>query len=96
MKPMTIGNFGKGIVLAALTVGGLAFAFSPELHNEDDKTYEMEIECGGSTTHTSLGGHTTTSLSGDSGCKLKVKGAGVVKLADDMKCKIQHGELDCT
>lgn len=93
---MTIRGFSKGILVAALTAGGLAYAFSPELHNEDDKTYEMEIECGGSTTHTSINGHTSTSLSGDSGCKLRVKGAGTVKLADDMKCNIKHGELDCT
>jgi hypothetical protein len=82
-------------VAATFLFAAPAFAFAPELHNEDDKSYEMEIECGGSTTHTSINGHTTTSLSASSGCKLKVKGAGSAKLHDDIKCKIKNGMLDC-
>jgi hypothetical protein len=87
----------KNVLLAAaLLTAAAAYAFSPELRNEDSKTYEYEIECGGSTLHSSIGGNTTTSLSASKGCKLKVKGAGAAKLSDDMKCKIKDGMLDCT
>jgi hypothetical protein len=72
-----------------------AFAFSPELRNEDGKSYEYELECGSSTLHSSIGSHTTTSLSSGKGCKLKIKGAGSAKLAEDMKCKIKNSMLDC-
>ncbi|MBI3184060.1 MAG: hypothetical protein HYZ28_18155 [Myxococcales bacterium] len=81
---------------AALLAGGAALAFSPELRNEDSKSYEYELECGGSTTHSSIGSNTTTSLGLSSvGCKLKVKGAGSAKLAEDMKCRIKDSMLEC-
>jgi hypothetical protein len=74
-----------------------AYAFSPELRNEDSKSYNFEIECGGSTLQSSIGGHTTTSLGLSSvGCKLKIKGAGAAKLAKDMKCIIKDSMLDCS
>jgi hypothetical protein len=83
--------------IATLIVSAPAFAFSPELRNEDGKSYEYELECGGSTLHSSINGHTSTSLGmSATGCKLKVKGAGVAKLANDMKCNIKNGMLDCT
>jgi hypothetical protein len=84
-------------VASALLVSAHAWAFQPTLKNEDSKTYEYEIQCGGSTTHSRINGNTSTTLSsGNGNCKLKVKGAGVVKLADDLKCVIKKGELDCT
>jgi len=84
------------IVAALLLTAGSARAFSPELRNEDSKSYDYQIECGGSTLHSSIGGNTTTSLGMSSeGCKLKAKGAGSTKLAADMKCKIKDGMLDC-
>ena len=83
-------------VAGVLLVAAPAYAFSPELRNEDSKSYEYELECGGSTTHSSINGNTSTSLGmSASGCKLKVKGAGAAKLHDDMKCKIKNGMLDC-
>jgi hypothetical protein len=81
-------------VVSVLCFGGAAFAFSPELHNEDSKSYEMEIECGSSTTHTSISGNTSTTV-GSPGCKLKIKGAGSAKLAENMKCTIKNSMLDC-
>ncbi|MBM4784536.1 MAG: hypothetical protein GQE15_43280 [Archangiaceae bacterium] len=75
-------------------VAGIALAFNPTLRNEDSKSYEMDIECGGSTTHTSISGNTSTTLS-NVGCKLKVKGAGSAKLTENMKCVIKNSMLDC-
>lgn len=84
-------------LLASLGVATAAWAFQPTLRNEDSKSYQYEIECGGSTTHSSISGNTSTTLSsGNGNCKLKVKGAGAAKLADDMKCVIKNGMLDCT
>ena len=86
----------KILFAAVLLAAGSALAFSPELRNEDSKSYDYEIECGGSTLHSSISGNTTTSLGMSAeGCKLKVKGAGSAKLAADMKCKIKDGMLDC-
>jgi hypothetical protein len=46
--------------------------------------------------HSSINGNTQTSLGmSATGCKLKVKGAGSAKLANDMKCKIKNGMLEC-
>ena len=81
------------ILLLSLLLSAPAWAFQPTLHNEDSKTYEYELECGASTTHSSIGGNTTTTLS--SGCKLKIKGAGSAKLSDNMKCKIKNSMLEC-
>lgn len=81
------------LVVAALA-SALAFAFNPTLENRDGKAYEMDIECGASTTHTSIGSHTSTTLS-NVGCKLKVKGAGAAKLTENMKCVIKDSMLDC-
>lgn len=93
---MKIG-LSAGAAAFVLSLAGAAWAFHPTLSNRDSKTYKYEIQCGGSTTHSSISGNTTTSISaGNGNCKLKVKGAGVVKLADDMKCIIKNGELDCT
>lgn len=85
-------------ILFAVTVllSASAFAFSPELKNEDSKSYEYELECGGSTLHSSIGSNTSTSLGLSAvGCKLRVKGAGAAKLSENMKCKIKNSMLDC-
>ncbi|MBL9036917.1 MAG: hypothetical protein JNG84_00250 [Archangium sp.] len=79
---------------AALLASTAALAFHPTLSNQDSKKYEMEIECGSSTLHTSIGSNTSTSLPHE-GCKLRVKGAGSAKLAADMKCVIKNSMLDC-
>lgn len=82
--------------IATLLIASPAFAFSPELHNEDGQSYEYELVCGGSTLHSSISGNTSTSLGLSSvGCKLKVKGAGSAKLSENMKCKIKDHSLDC-
>jgi hypothetical protein len=83
------------IALALLLVPAAALAFNPELHNEDGKSYDYDIVCGGSTTHSKIGGHTTTSLGSGSNCTLKVQGAGSSKLAPNMKCTIKGGSLSC-
>jgi len=73
-----------------------ARAFSPELHNEDSRSYDYDVVCGGSTRHTNISAHTTTSLGLSSeSCTLAVKGAGSAKLAKDMKCTIKGGALSC-
>lgn len=82
--------------IATLLIASPAFAFSPELSNQDGRSYDYELVCGGSTVHSSIGSNTSTSLGLSSvGCKLKVKGAGTAKLSEDMKCKIKDGMLDC-
>ena len=78
-----------------LFVAPAAWAFSPELHNEDGKSYDYDLVCGGSTTHSKIGGHTTTSLGSGTNCTLKVQGAGSSKLAPNMKCTIKGGALSC-
>lgn len=86
----------KSVFLACLTVVALsatAFAFSPELVNEDSSSYDYELECGGSTTNSSIGGNSSTSLS--SGCTLRVDGAGSASLREDMRCTIRNGSLSC-
>ena len=87
----------KTIIAIALTLllAPAAWAFSPELHNEDGKSYDYDIVCGGSTTHSKIGGHTTTSLSAGNNCTLKVQGAGSAKLAPNLKCTIKGGALSC-
>ncbi len=86
----------KLFIAIVLLAAGNALAFSPELRNEDSKSYDYQIECGGSTLHSSIAGNTTTSLGmGSEGCKLKVKGAGSAKLAADMRCNIKDEMLDC-
>jgi hypothetical protein len=79
---------------ASLLVSTFAFAFQPTLSNEDGREYKYELQCGGSTTHSSISGNTTQTLS--SGCKLVITGAGAAKLADDMRCKIKNSTLDCS
>ena len=49
--------------LAVLTLTTTALAFSPELVNEDSSSYDYELECGGSTTNSSIDGNSSTSLS---------------------------------
>jgi hypothetical protein len=83
------------IAFSVLLVPAAARAFSPELHNEDGKSYDYDIVCGGSTTHSKIGGHTTTSLSAGNNCTLKVQGAGSAKLAPNLKCTIKGGALSC-
>jgi hypothetical protein len=86
----------KSVLLACLTIVSLtatAFAFSPELVNEDSSGYSYELECGGSTTNGSIDGNSSTSLS--SGCTLRVSGAGSASLREDMRCTIRNGSLSC-
>ena len=83
------------IAFSVSLVPAVALAFSPELHNDDGKSYDYEIACGGSTTHSKINGHTTTSLSSGNNCTLKVQGAGSAKLAPNMKCTIKDGALSC-
>lgn len=86
----------KRVLLACLTVVTFtttALAFSPELVNEDGSAYEYELECGGSTTNSSIDGNSSTSLS--SGCELRVRGAGSASLREDMRCTIRNGSLSC-
>lgn len=83
------------VFAVAVLVAGAALAFNPTLRNEDSKSYEMEIECGSSTTHTSISSNTSTTLS-NVGCKLKVKGAGSARLTENMKCVIKNSMLDCS
>lgn len=80
--------------VSAALISALAFAFNPTLVNRDSKTYQMDIECGSSTLHSSIGSNTSTTLS-NVGCKLKVKGAGSAKLTENMKCVIKDSMLDC-
>jgi hypothetical protein len=86
----TLMAIGLSLVLAPA-----AWAFAPELHNEDGKAYDYDLVCGGSTTHSHIGGHTTTSLGSGNNCTLKVQGAGSAKLAPNMKCTIKGGALSC-
>jgi hypothetical protein len=73
----------------ALALAPAAWAFAPELHNEDGKAYDYSVACGGSSTSGHINGHTTTSLSlSGSSCTLLVKGAGLGKLAP-------NGSLSC-
>jgi hypothetical protein len=83
-----------GFVLA---LAPAAWASAPELHNEDDKAYDYSFGCGGSKTSGRINPHTTTSLTlGSSGsCTLLVKGAGLGKLAPNVKCTIKGGSLTC-
>jgi hypothetical protein len=86
----------KSVLLACLSVLTLtttALAFSPELVNEDSSSYDYELECGGSTTNSSIDGNSSTSLS--SGCTLRVRGAGSASLREDMRCTISGGSLSC-
>jgi hypothetical protein len=84
-----------GTLVGATAIGTLAFAFQPTLKNEDSKTYKYQLVCGGSTTHSSISGNTSTSIGGV-GCKLVIEGAGAAKLAEDTKCVIKKSTLDCT
>lgn len=84
------------VTLAVLLFALPAFAMSPELKNEDAKSYEYELTCGSFTTHTSIGSHSNTTLSQNAGCTLKVIGAGTAKLADNMTCRIHNGTLSCS
>ncbi|MGA9520870.1 MAG: hypothetical protein WBV82_05365 [Myxococcaceae bacterium] len=85
--------FLKSVLPAALLISSSALAFQPTLRNEDSKTYRYELQCGGSTTQSSIGGSTNQTLR--SGCTIKVKGAGSAKLSDDMRCRIKDSMLEC-
>jgi hypothetical protein len=84
------------IVLGTVTLwSSVALAFAPTLKNEDSKSYNYKVICGGSTTNSSINGNTETSLTtGD--CTLEVEGAGSAKLKDDLRCVIKDGSLSCS
>lgn len=84
-------------VALSLTLASTAWAFAPELHNEDDKAYDYSFACGGSKTNGRINAHTTTSLTlgSNASCTLLVKGAGLGKLAPNVKCTIKGGALTC-
>jgi hypothetical protein len=85
-----------GLALACFGIAGSALAFQPTFKNEDSKSYKYEVQCGGSTTHSSISANTSTTLSsGNGNCTLKVEGAGSAKLKDDLKCVIKAGSLSC-
>ncbi|MBL8621948.1 MAG: hypothetical protein JNK64_11610 [Myxococcales bacterium] len=65
---------------------------SPTLHNADSSEYSYDLECGASTTHSTIGGNTTVTLT--DGCTLKVAGSSKA-LRSDMTCEISGGSLSC-
>ena len=81
-------------IVFTLLAAPVAWAFSAELHNEDGKAYDYSLACGGSTTNGKINAHTTTSL-GTGNCTLLVKGAGLGKVAPNVKCTIKGGTLTC-
>ncbi|MFO0555813.1 MAG: hypothetical protein U0271_45975 [Polyangiaceae bacterium] len=89
MKKLVAGGLFASMVVTV----SVAMAFSPTLKNEDSRSYDYDLECGGSTTHSSIGGNTSTTLS--SGCTLKVDGAGSASLSDGTSCVIKDGSLSC-
>jgi hypothetical protein len=88
-------RFAALIAASLLTVPSIADAFQPTLRNQDSKSYKYQIVCGGSTVHSTISANSSTTLSSGPNCKLKVEGAGATKLADDLKCTIKNGMLDC-
>jgi hypothetical protein len=80
-----------------LALARAAWASAPQLHNEDDKAYDYSFACAGSKTSGHINPHTTTSLSlgSSASCTLLVKGAGLGKLAPNVKCTIKASTLTC-
>ena len=77
------------LMLLAIAV----FAFSPEFHNKDSRSYRYKITCGGSSSTTSINSNNSTTLSGQAGCKLEVFGVGSATLKNDKKYIIKNGKL---
>ena len=51
------------IVLGTVTLwSSVALAFAPTLKNEDSKSYNYKVICGGSTTNSSINGNTETKM----------------------------------
>lgn len=65
---------------------------APTLHNDDDTDYAYDLECGGSTTHSTVDHNTTVTLS--EGCTLRVAGSSK-ELRGGMTCDIKGGSLTC-
>lgn len=65
---------------------------SPTLHNADSSEYSYDLECGASTTHSTISGSTTVTLT--DGCTLKVAGSSK-ELRSGMSCEISGGSLSC-
>ena len=80
------------LLVAAALAGPVAAGSSPTLHNADASSYSYDLECGASTTHSSIDGNTTVTLT--DGCTLKVAGASK-DLRGGMACEISGGSLSC-
>ncbi|MEZ5666367.1 MAG: hypothetical protein R3F55_02830 [Alphaproteobacteria bacterium] len=64
-------------LLAATAALGAGTATAADLENRDDVGYDVRLHSGASTTHSSIGGH-TTQLSVCSDCTVEVVGIGEV------------------
>lgn len=80
------------LALAAAVALPAAAGSAPTLHNADSGSYSYDLECGASTTHSSIDGNTTVTLS--DGCTLKVAGSSK-DLRSGMTCEISGGSLSC-
>ncbi len=80
------------LALAAALAVPAAAGGAPTLHNADSSEYSYDLECGASTTHSSIAGNTTVTLS--EGCTLKVAGSSK-DLRGGMACEISGGSLSC-
>ncbi len=76
----------------ALMLAAPVLAFSPTLENKDSRRYDIKIECL-TTTNTYIGSNTSTTLGGNDGCTLHVKGVGSVKLENNKAYIIKDGKL---
>lgn len=80
------------LALAAALALPAAAGSSPTLHNADSSEYSYDLECGASTTHSTISGSTTVTLT--DGCTLKVAGSSKA-LRSGMSCEISGGSLSC-
>jgi hypothetical protein len=68
--------------------------FAGDLINKDSKKYDLEINTGGSTTHTSINGNTNSSGGAKKGYTIKNKTTGsTLKVVSDGDVIIQNGQV---
>ena len=80
------------LALAAALALPAAAGSAPTRHNADSSEYSYDLECGASTTHSTISGSTTVTLT--DGCTLKVAGSSK-ELRSGMSCEISGGALSC-
>jgi hypothetical protein len=96
---MRAGYFTKGGSVKKLA-SAMAFvmllaasAFAGDLVNKDSSSYDIEVSCGGGTTHTSINGNTTQSGRAGKGCTIKIKGGDSITAGGDKDVIIKDGKL---